>query len=156
MHDQVTARICVEYFTISHLPVFGTNDPTLLGFGWGIIATWWVGLLHGIPLAVAARAGKRPPLSVSSLVLPLGQLLLVMLLCATTAGILGWQLARGGVVFLVGPIAQNVPPDRHVAFLTDLWAHAASYLTGFLGGIVLILRTWRTRRRITQRDREQP
>ncbi len=43
LHDQITARICVEYFTIGHPPVFGTDDPTLLGLGWGVIATWWVG-----------------------------------------------------------------------------------------------------------------
>ena len=43
VHDQITARICVEYFTIGHPPVFETDDPTLLGLGWGVIATWWVG-----------------------------------------------------------------------------------------------------------------
>ena len=60
-HDQITARICVEYFTIGHPPVFATDDPTLLGLGWGVIATWWVGLMLGIFLALAARAGRRPP-----------------------------------------------------------------------------------------------
>ena len=38
-HDQVTARVCVEYFTVGHEPIFGTDDPTLLGLGWGILAT---------------------------------------------------------------------------------------------------------------------
>ena len=27
VHDQITARICVEYFTIGHPPVFDTDDP---------------------------------------------------------------------------------------------------------------------------------
>ena len=67
VHDQVTARVCVEYFTIGHPPVFGTDDPTLLGIGWGIIATWWVGVLLGIPLAMVARLGSRPKRSVGSL-----------------------------------------------------------------------------------------
>src|SRR5262249_32121548 len=32
-HDQVTARVCVEYFTVGHPPVFGgLTDPTLLAF----------------------------------------------------------------------------------------------------------------------------
>ena len=31
VHDQITARICVEYFTIGHPQVFDTDDPTLLG-----------------------------------------------------------------------------------------------------------------------------
>jgi hypothetical protein len=39
VHDQVTARLCVEYFTIGHPKVFGTESPTLLAFGWGVIAT---------------------------------------------------------------------------------------------------------------------
>jgi len=44
VHDQFTARICIEYFTIFHPPVFHTQSPTLLGIGWGILATWWVGV----------------------------------------------------------------------------------------------------------------
>lgn len=27
LHDQVTARVCVEYFTIGHPPMFSTNSP---------------------------------------------------------------------------------------------------------------------------------
>src|SRR5437899_8227771 len=80
VHDQVTARVCVEYFTVGHPPVFGTDDPTLLGLGWGIIATWWVGALLGVPLAVVARAGSRPKRSVGSLVPPVATLLSVMAL----------------------------------------------------------------------------
>jgi hypothetical protein len=30
LHDQITARICVEYFTIGHPPVFDTTSPTWL------------------------------------------------------------------------------------------------------------------------------
>jgi hypothetical protein len=40
LHDQVTARICVEYFTIGHPPMFATDSPTFLALGWGILATW--------------------------------------------------------------------------------------------------------------------
>jgi hypothetical protein len=146
-HDQVTARVCVEYFTIGHPPVFGTDNPTLLGIGWGIIATWWVGVLLGVPLAIVARAGSRPKRSVGSLVQPVAWLLAVMAVCAFTAGVLGWSLARSGAVFLVGPIAQAVPTDRHVPFLADMWAHSASYLVGLIGGIVVMTKVWRSRGR---------
>src|SRR5438552_16041804 len=78
LHDLVTAHVCVEYFTIGHPPVFDTDSPTLLAFGWGVIATWWVGVLLGIPLALAARAGSRPPRSVRSLARPVLILLAVM------------------------------------------------------------------------------
>ena len=66
LHNQITARVCIEYFTIGHPQVLSvaTNSPTVLGFVWGVIATWWVGLALGIPLALAARIGVRPKKSV--------------------------------------------------------------------------------------------
>jgi hypothetical protein len=152
VHDQITARICVEYFTIGHPPVFHTESPTLLGFGWGIIATWWVGLILGVPLAVAARAGQRPKRTARSLVRPLCILLIVMACSALLAGFIGFVLARNGVVFLLEPMASAVPADRHVGFLTDLWAHLASYLVAILGGIVLIVVTYRGRSASSQKE----
>jgi drug/metabolite transporter superfamily protein YnfA len=154
-HDQVTARVCVEYFTVGHPPVFGTDDPTLLGLGWGILATWWVGLLLGVPLAVVARAGSRPKRSVRSLVRPVGRLLLVTAACALVAGLTGRFLASWGAVYLVGPIARDLPADRHVPFLADLWAHTASYLVGLAGGIVVLVSVWRSRGRAASAPAQQ-
>lgn len=146
VHDQITARVCVEYFTIGHPPIFGTNDPTLLGIGWGIVATWWVGLGLGSGLAFAARAGKRPKRSIDSLVRPILQLLGVMGISALVAGLIGWLLAQAGAVILVGPIVDRLPADHHVPFIADLWAHLASYLVGLIGGIVVMVSVWRSRR----------
>jgi hypothetical protein len=145
IRDQVTARVCLEYFTVGHPPVFGTDNPTLLGIGWGIIATWWVGLLLGLPLAVAARAGARPRRSVRSLIRPVVWLMAVMAVCALIAGCLSWILAEYGAVYLIGPIARDLPVDRDVPFLADMWAHSASYLAGLIGGIVVIANAWRRR-----------
>ncbi|MFO0941023.1 MAG: hypothetical protein U0930_09660 [Pirellulales bacterium] len=36
-HDQITARICIEYFTIGHPRIIPTDDPTILGIVWGIV-----------------------------------------------------------------------------------------------------------------------
>jgi hypothetical protein len=74
-------------------------------------------------------------------------LLAVMAVCALSAGVLGWFLARSGSVFLVGPIAHTLPTERHVPFIADLWAHSASYLVGLLGGIVVMVLVWRSRGR---------
>jgi hypothetical protein len=137
VHDQVTARICVEYFTIGHPPVFVTDDPTLLGLGWGVIATWWVGLILGVPLAMSARLGSWPPLTAGQLAKPLAMMLAGVGALALLAGIAGYVAATRHWVWLVEPLASRVPAERHVAFLTDLWAHSASYLGGFLGGIAL-------------------
>lgn len=145
-HDQVTARVCVEYFTVGHPRVFDTESPTLLAIAWGIIASWWVGLLLGAPLAFAAIRGPRPRRSARSLLRPVSMLLVCMAGTALVAGVIGFALGNAGVVFLVEPLASRVPADRHVVFIADLWAHSASYLTGFVGGIVVINRVWRSRK----------
>lgn len=145
VHDQVTARICVEYFTIGHAPIFGTDDPTLLGLGWGVVATWWVGAGLGVLLALAARWGRGPKRDARSLVRPIFALLAIMATAALAAGVCGYLLGRQGRVWLVEPIASRVPDERHARYLADLWAHSASYLVGFAGGLVLIARVWRGR-----------
>jgi hypothetical protein len=76
VHDQFTARICIEYFTVFHPPLFHTQSPTLLGIGWGIVATWWVGAFFSVPMIFAARAGSRPVLRAYALIRPIGFLLL--------------------------------------------------------------------------------
>lgn len=78
---------------------------------------------------------------------PLAWLLAIMAVCALASGTIGWILATGGAVFLVGPIAQELPAERHIPFLADLWAHSASYLVGLLGGIVVNVMVWRSRGR---------
>lgn len=146
LHDQVTARICVEYFTIGHPPIFATESPTLLALGWGVLATWWVGLLLGLLLAFAAPRGPRPIRTARSLRRPIAILLGVMACGALLAGGVGWFLATRGWVHLLEPLASRVPAERHTPFVADLWAHSASYLFGFVGGLVLVRRTWRSRR----------
>jgi len=141
-HDQVTARICVEYFTIGHPPIFPTTSPTLLALGWGIIATWWVGLPLGIALALAARAGKRPKVGARSLIRPICILLLIMAFSALLSGLIGAALAERGSVWLQEPFFSLVPKSAHVRFIADGWAHAASYVVGFVGGLVLACRVW--------------
>lgn len=145
VHDQVTARICVEYFTIGHPPLFDTDDPTLLGLGWGVVATWWVGLLLGLPLAIAARAGRRPKVCVKNLIQPILVLLVVMGFCAALAGTLGWVLTDTGIVRLDIGLPKGLPRDKTTAFTANWWAHNMSYLVGFVGGIVVIGHVWRSR-----------
>ena len=150
LHDQVTARVCVEYFTIGHPPVFNTDSPTLLALGWGVIATWWVGLILGIPIACAARIGDRPAMSANDLLKPLALLLVCMAILAVVAGLAGYAAASAGAVWLLEPLRSKVPADRQVAFLADLWSHATSYGAGFIGGIVLCVWIWRRRRNLAR------
>ena len=146
LHDQVTARICLEYFTIGHPPVFPTQSPTLLALGWGIIATWWVGLPLGLLLALAARAGSLPKLSARDLNRPVLYLLATMAFSAVIVGGLFYYLARVHTIHLWPPLDTLVAAPAREAFLADVGAHLASYVVGTLGGLVLAWWTWRERR----------
>lgn len=146
VHDQITARVCVDYFTIGHPPVFATTDPTLLGIGWGIIATWWVGFLIGVPLAAAARIGIEPKRAARTFIPPLLRLQMVAAFVAVLAGVCGWGLAHAEIIVLKGSLADRFPVEHHVAFLAAAWAHSASYLVGFVGGMHLIVSVLRSRR----------
>lgn len=144
VHDQFTARICVEYFTIFHPPVFHTQSPTLLGLGWGVIATWWVGAFFAIPMILAARAGSRPVLMASELNRPIALLLAFMAASAVPFGVAGYVLARTGVLNTEW-LSFTASPALRYRFMADWWAHNASYASAFLGGTVLCVMTYRRR-----------
>jgi hypothetical protein len=150
VHDQVTARVCVEYFTIGHPRILPTDDPTLLGLFWGIVATWWAGLGLGVLLAAAARGGQAPKRTARSLVGMIGGLLAIMAGLAITAGAAAWSAAGLGWIVLVGPWAESVPVNRQQAFLAVGAAHAMSYVVAGLGGAMRIWQVWRSRRPAAQ------
>jgi hypothetical protein len=141
LHDQVTARVCLEYFTVFHPDVFHTQSPTLLALGWGVLATWWVSLFLGISLAIAARAGSRPRVTAYGLLPKVVKLLVIMALCALAAGITGYFLQGLGMEYY----ATNIPKQMRHTFYADLWAHNTSYLSGFIAGIALCVIVWRGR-----------
>src|SRR5215470_1408825 len=146
VHDQITARICVEYFSVFHPPIFSTESPTLLGLGWGVVATWWMGAFLGGLLAIAARGGSRTLLEWNELVLPIAKLLATMGVLAAVAGLLGFVLTGRGTIAPPRSIAIVLPRARHARFMADWWAHNVSYFVGFFGGIVLCMVTFRRRR----------
>ena len=114
MHDQVTARICVEYYTTGHPQVIPSEDPTALELVWAVIATWWVGLILGVPLAIISTYGPKPKRTVGSLVRPITFLLLGAAMAATLAGVVGYIAAILGWVPLTGDLTNEVPQDNHI------------------------------------------
>jgi len=138
LHDQITARVCVEYFTIGHPQIIRTDSPTLLAILWGVIATWWVGLLLGVPAAVLSRFGSWPKYTARMLLRSIVVLSLFMGCASFVMGIVGYLLAAAGCVWLVEPLASMVPESKHNLFLADLWAHGAAYGVGFFGGLVVL------------------
>jgi hypothetical protein len=151
LHDQVTARVCVEYFTVGHARIVDSDDPTVLGLVWGVVATWWAGLLLGLPLALAARAGKRPQRSPRSLVRPVLMLLGLMAVFALAAGIAGLTLARSGTLILPAALKEQLPAEKWPAFQACALAHQASYNVAFVGGGMLIAWVWVSRNRLHPR-----
>jgi hypothetical protein len=145
LHDQVTAHVCVEYFTIAHLPVFPTESPFLLALGWGIIATWWVGLPLGILLAAAARIGRNAKLGLTHLRRPIVLLMAFSGCAALLSGVVGASLVAMQVMDLPGYWGAVIPDHKWSAFAFALWAHSASYLMGALGGLFLIASTIKRR-----------
>ena len=141
LHDQVTAQVCVEYFTVAHPPVFPTQSPIWLSIGWGVIATWWVGMPLGALLSAAARIGDNPKLCAAELRRPIVLLMACCGLLAMLTGLIGAALVSASVVPVPGGWAEAIPPERHVAFSFAAWAHTASYLTGAVGGLFLVGRT---------------
>jgi hypothetical protein len=144
LHDQVTAHLCVEYFTVAHPMIMPTTSPFLLAMFWGVFATWWVGLSLGIGLAIAARLGPAPRVSAGELARPILILMLLSGTAALLAGIAGAALMSRGSVSLSGWLAETIPADRHIAFFADAMAHRTSYAAGGLGGLALIgLTVWK-------------
>jgi hypothetical protein len=140
LHDLVTSNVCVGYFTVGHPPVFHAESPLLLALGWGVLATWWVGLILGVPLAALARVGRWPKLTARSLVRPFIVLMAVSAAFAVAAGAMGYATEKsegGWMEFLLGKsLTDRIPLDRRPLFFADLCAHNASYVTGLGGGII--------------------
>lgn len=146
LHDQVTVRLSLEYFTLGHPDIFPTRDPTMLALGWGIIATWWVGLLLAVPAALVAQWGARPRVDAGQLLRPLLLCMVIMGILAVVAALAGFVLTKAGWIWLIGPLATRIPPPRDALFLAAGWSHGASYLGGAIAGVGLWVYIWRTRR----------
>lgn len=149
VHDQFTARICLEYFTVFHPQIFPTQSPTLLAVGWGLLATWWVGAFLGLLLGLAARAGDPPKLTARDVFPYVTRLLLIMGACAFVAGVVGYLLARRGLITPPPLVAGTL----HLAvsnFMADWWAHSASYASGFFGGFAVCVLIYRKRTRLAR------
>lgn len=142
VHDQITAHLCVEYFTVAHPRVIASEDPAALALVWGVLATWWVGAGLGVALACACWAGRRRPLPLRRIVKPMLVLLAAMTLCAAAAGLAGWVLSAFWHMPPPGGWGPRIPTSQHAVFSAATFAHSASYLTGFAGGLALVTYAW--------------
>lgn len=146
-HDEITVRVCAEYFTIAHPPLFPTASRTLLAACWGIAATVWAGAAFGVVLASVSQSDGSPPVPISRLRNSVAGLLCAMAMTALAAGILGFHLSLRSMISVPAGIANVIPVTAHNRFMAVWLAHIASYVAGFAGGAILIYRLWRERGR---------
>jgi hypothetical protein len=147
LHDEITIRVCPEYFTMAHPPFFGTPPLTILALCWGIAATLGIGVILGAVLAIVAEAGGKPPVPLPRLGRALLRLLAAMAASALLAGWIGYVLSRRALVSLPTNFAEVLSAEEQRRFMGVWFAHAASYITGLAGGAALILRIWKERGR---------
>ena len=153
LQDQVSARLCPEYFTVLHPPIPGLTDPTLLGVSWGFLGAWWGGVLLGFVLGLVATVGSRPALAPRELVRPMAVLVGVLAGVTALTGFTVWHHAHLLGVSLDAGMAQLVPPERHRGLLTVACYHFTAYATATAGGVVLCVWVWRERgRRIKETE----
>jgi hypothetical protein len=145
IQDQVSVRLCPEYFTLFHSPIPGLTDPTLLGIAWGFLGTWWAGVFLGYGAGVIATVGNLPKLSPLEIVRPL---LLLMLGIAAVVIVTGLSVWRHAVMFGVtieSGLKMMLPPERHQDLLIVACYHFVGYVAAFGGGFVLWVWIWRDR-----------
>jgi len=158
LHDQVTVRVSLEYFTVAHPMIFKTESPTLLALGWGVMATWWVALPFGFLLASGAQHGRRyPELPAAEVARLLFLLMAVMAGSALAAGLVGYYLCSAGLIALPEGFAESIPLASHNSFMAAWWSHAASYLVGVSGAVILLFVIRRKRKEFSaERTRIDP
>ena len=145
VHDQITVRLCIEYFTVAHPPLFHTISPTLLALCWGVAATAGIGAALGVILALVSQSRGPVPYSVSRLGRSILVLLVVMAASAFGAGVVGYQLSRLGFISIPAGLVGRIPAHQHDRFMAVWFAHGASYLVGLAGGALLCFCIWRAR-----------
>lgn len=143
--DQIAIRVCLEYFTIAHAPIFDSGSATLIALGWGLRSTWWAGLAAGVLFAFAAHAGSPQKVTWLGFVRPVAVLLFVMAVAATLAGFVGHWMVSTGRIPSLQVWGLMLPAEKQPAFMADVFAEAISYLVGGMGSIIIALATVWTR-----------
>ncbi len=173
-NDQVTARVCPEYFTegfhknmLQRNVLYGNKlaahmmkvtNPTKIGLYWGVMATWWFGALLGAPTVLAARLGKWPKIAMKDLIKPLGVGLAFLYAMSAAAGGYGYLASKNG--WLSSGMRQNIrlaagntPSSAMHRYTADAFAHHVGYFGGALVAVGLIGWTLRERYKRAQDEK---
>jgi hypothetical protein len=146
LQDQISVRMCREYFTVAHPRIEAITEPTLLALVWGFLGAWWGGALIGAIAGFSARLGRWPKLNAAELLRPLAWLLVFQAVATAAAGwIATYEVAEPGFT-IIEPLASQIPEDRHDACFIVSRMHQGTYLSAIAGGVFLC--GWILRRRM--------
>ena len=137
--DVVTANVAVEYFSLFHPHVVDSDSPWALAVVWGVIASWWFGLISGV-LVWWSNLRRKVPLA-RNVVMPM----VVRAMVAIWLIMMGILVVTYMVVGFIGPASK--PPtfesDRRLVAVAA--AHAGEYVLGAIVTIVVMRRVARYR-----------
>lgn len=136
-HDMITAHVCVEYFTVMHPRIIDSESPVALAIAWGVVATWWAGLVAGLLVSACARIGRWPKLPPARVLGWMLRLLPVMAAGAAIAGLIGYAAAYLDLIRLIPRFRAGVGAASENRALAVGAAHIASYLFGAIGSLVI-------------------
>jgi hypothetical protein len=152
VHDQFTARICVEYFTVAHEPkIVDSQSPTIVGLAWGVYSTWRVGVVFGFASATLARLSHWPKISFGQLIKPVSYLVFAIAAASLLTGSVSYVMAEYDLISLGSPMASAIEETDHSRFLSNRWSHRAAHAVGLLGGSMLCAGIWIFRKRQSER-----
>lgn len=146
VNDQISYTVSPDYYTAFKFIQFSIpyTWPPRLGAAWvGVQASWWMGLLIGLPV-----------LGLGALIVPrcayvrAGIVAIIVVLAATfIAALLGLA-----VEILAPSEGWRTPPDVDtVAFRRAGAMHNAAYLGGLIGLLLAFFPLWRARRKAIAR-----
>lgn len=149
LHDEITIRICVSYFTVAHPSFFPTANLTLLALWWGIAGTAWLGAALGLALAIATQSvppalpravdpSVGAPIALPRIWRAVLRLVCAMAISAVAVGSAAFALSRRVIISLPRALASAIPEKQHDAFAAVWFAHIASYGVALVGGALLI------------------
>ncbi|OWK46547.1 hypothetical protein [Fimbriiglobus ruber] len=135
--DQISARLCPEYFTVLHNPIPGLTDPTLLALAWGFLGAMGGGVAVGYAAALAATLGPRPQLTFRELIKPI---LFLIATVGTASAVTGGSVYISAEQFdiRVDPFLDRyIPVERQRGAFVVACYHLVAYVTAIIGSVVM-------------------
>ncbi len=145
VHDQITVRISPPYLMDWHPEIVSSRDPTVVALAWGVVATWWFGLVLGAVLAAAATLGSRPPAPWAWIARSIRVIFLFAAFGAIVAGTVAKGIAFELPSSLFGALYSELSPTEWQAFSQAAAIHEASYDVAGVATLVAAVLVYRRR-----------